>query len=138
MPPSPERHYVDIARRWLSELQACVRAQDFDAARSLFAEDVIGFGTYAAIISGREALEREQWRNVWPHIREFTFRLDEVRCIGGESGLCVIVPWGSLGLRHDGTTFARPGRATLVLAARGDRWVAVHSHFSLQPRSIGT
>jgi len=67
-----------------------------------------------------------------PAIREFTFRLDDVRCIGNDALLCVIVPWDSLGVDRDGTTFSRPGRATLLLVRR-ERWVAVHSHFSLAP-----
>jgi ketosteroid isomerase-like protein len=47
--------------------------------------------------------------------------------------LCVIVPWDSRGRRADGQEFDRPGRATLVLESRGDRWVATHTHFSLAP-----
>ena len=115
-------------------MQACVRAVDYERARALFANDVVAFGTFAAVVTSRDRLEREQWRNVWPTIREFTFRLDELHCLGTGQALCVVVPWDSRGRREDGTTFDRPGRATLVLAQRGERWVAVHSHFSLAPR----
>jgi len=62
--------------------------------------------------------------------------LDEVRCIGNDALLCVVAPWDSLGVNRDGTTFPRPGRATLLLVRR-ERWVAVHSHFSLAPRTEG-
>jgi hypothetical protein len=78
-------------------------------------------------------LEHEQWRNVWPNIRDFTFRLDELHSLGAESWICVVVPWDSIGQRADGASFSRPGRATLLLSRRGDRWVATHSHFSLAP-----
>ena|ERR1700682_3109923 len=122
-----------IAHAFLSEMQACVRAVDFGRAQGLFAEDVVAFGTFAAVVTGRERLEREQWRNVWPNIRQFTFRLDEARCLGNADGICVVVPWDSLGTRADGATFERPGRATLLLVQRAGRWVAVHSHFSLAP-----
>lgn len=121
------------ARLWLLALQKCVRAVDYTAARKLFAADAYAFGTRAAIVRGRGALERGQWRRVWPAIRDFTFRLAEMHCVGSAAGLCVIVPWDSRGVAADGSTFARPGRATILLARRGGRWVALHSHFSLAP-----
>jgi len=122
-----------IARDFLVEMQACVRAVDYERARPLFADDVVAFGTFAAVVSGRDRLEHEQWRNVWPTIRDFTFRLDELHCVGTHDVLCVIVPWDSVGQRPDGQPFSRPGRATLLLSLRGSRWVATHSHFSLAP-----
>ncbi len=124
---------TSIARTFLIEMQACVRAEDFVGAHELFAEDVVAFGTYAAVVTGREHLEREQWRTVWPAIRDFTFRLDELRCLGDSRVLCVVVPWDSRGTDAAGHTFPRPGRATLLLTLRDGRWVAVHSHFSLAP-----
>jgi ketosteroid isomerase-like protein len=124
---------VHAARDWLAALQDCVRRVDYAAARPLFAPDVAAFGTRAAIVQSRDALEREQWAQVWPAIRDFTFRLDDVRCAAGEGLLAVIVPWESLGVRGDGTAFSRPGRATLLLTRRNGAWVALHSHFSLAP-----
>src|SRR5215831_6702301 len=124
----------EIARTFLIEMQECVRAVDYARARPLFADDVVAFGTFAAVVEGRDRLELEQWRNIWPNIRDFTFRLDELHCLGTESWICVIVPWDSIGQRlSDGESFNRPGRATLVLSRRGDQWVAIHSHFSLAP-----
>lgn len=131
----PNTHpLAGAVRHWLTSLERCVRAVDYESARPLFAPEVQAFGTYAAIVDGRDALEREQWQHVWPTIRAFTFRLAEVRCVGNEALLGVVVPWDSLGVEPDGATTARPGRATLILAYRGGRWVAVHSHFSLAPR----
>ena len=124
---------TEIARGFLLEMQDCVRAVDYERARSLFAEDVIAFGTFAAVVEGRERLERDQWRNIWPTIREFTFRLDELHCLGTTEALCVVLPWDSTGRRAEGESFSRPGRATLLLVRRDNRWVAAHSHFSLAP-----
>lgn len=131
MPPStePER----IARDFLEAMQACVRGVDFERARPLFAEDVVAFGTVARVVSGRDHLEGDQWRNVWPTIREFTFDLDSLHCLSSGQSVCVVVAWTSLGTRPDGSTFERPGRATLLLEPRHGRWVATHSHFSLAP-----
>ena len=130
----PDGHPLrEAARSWLATLERCVRAVDYAGARALFAPDVQAFGTYAALVSGRDALEREQWRQIWPTIRGFTFRLTEMRCVGHEDMLGVMSPWDSLGTRPDGTTFPRPGRATIILVSRDGRWVAAHSHFSLTP-----
>jgi ketosteroid isomerase-like protein len=129
--PLPE--LAEAAREFLLEMQACVRAVDYARARPLFTEDVVAFGTFASVVSGRDRLEREQWRNIWPTIREFTFRLDELHCLGDTEALCVVVPWDSTGFRPDGQPFSRPGRATLLLVRRGDRWLARHSHFSVAP-----
>ena len=124
---------TEIARAFLLEMQQCVRSVDYQRARPLFAEDVIAFGTFATVVAGRVRLEREQWRNVWPAIREFTFRLDDLHCLGTADALCVVVPWDSTGLGADGQPFRRPGRATLLLVPRDGGWVAAHSHFSLAP-----
>lgn|SRR5437763_1053745 len=129
---SPPR-LEEIARAFLVDMQECVRSIDYSRAHALFAEDVVAFGTFAAVVSGRQRLEREQWRNVWPTIRDFTFRLEELHCLGTKQALCVVVPWDSVGRGPDGQPFNRPGRATLLLAPRGDRWVATHSHFSVAP-----
>ncbi|HKV46178.1 MAG TPA: nuclear transport factor 2 family protein [bacterium] len=130
---SNDHPLAEAARQWLAALERCVRALDYEAACALFDPDVQAFGTYAAVVDGREALRREQWQHVWPTIGGFTFRLAEVRCAGSEGLLGVIAPWDSVGRHPDGTTYPRPGRATLILARSEGRWVALHSHFSLAP-----
>ena len=129
-----EQRFVGVARDWLSAFQERVRAVDFVGARPFFAEDVVAFGTWAAVVRGQRRLEADQWSNVWPRIRGFTFRLDDLAVLGGENGLCVVVPWDSRGVRDDGSEYDRPGRATLFLVPSGNRWLAAHSHFSLVPR----
>src|SRR5207302_4492360 len=63
----PDGHpLTETARSWLAALQRCVRAVDYAAARPLFAPDFQAFGTHAAVVSGRDLLEREQWRHIWP------------------------------------------------------------------------
>jgi ketosteroid isomerase-like protein len=124
---------AEIGRAFLIQMQECVRAVDYARAHALFDEDVVAFGTFATVVAGRERLEQQQWRSVWPTIRDFTFRLDELHCLGTEEVICVIVPWDSQGRDANGQPFSRPGRATLLLTRRGDRWVATHSHFSLAP-----
>jgi ketosteroid isomerase-like protein len=121
-------------RGWLRDLERCVRDVDYDTARPLFADDVVGFGTFGTILQGIDALAADQWQNVWPNIDAFNFELDSLR--GGADGALAwaICLWDSLGRRPDGETFKRPGRATIILRRDGNRWQAVHTHFSLTPR----
>jgi ketosteroid isomerase-like protein len=127
-----------IARDFLTAMQSCVRGVDFARARPLFADTVVAFGTFARVVSGRDHLEAEQWRHVWPTIRDFTFDLDSLHALGTPEAVCVVVAWTSLGARADGSTFDRPGRATLLLEPRDGRYVATHSHFSLAPSPPAT
>ncbi len=64
---------------WLQEFEAACRGRDFATGRRMFAPDALAFGTYAAAVRGLENIEREQWRNVWPRIREFRFEGREWR-----------------------------------------------------------
>ncbi len=121
-------------RHWFEELESHVRDVDFADARRLFAEDTVGFGTFTDYIIGRDAFERLQWRNVWPHIDGFRFR-PEMHAIVSPDRLTAIglAVWDSTGYHQDGTAYDRPGRATVGLkrASVTDHFVAVHTHFSL-------
>src|SRR5260370_42056220 len=107
---NPGGSAIDIARAFLVEMQACVRAVDYGRAQPLFGEDVVAFGTYAAVVSGRERLQQQQWRNIWVALRDFTFPLEKLPCLGTDQRRRVIVPWGSVRRRDGGGTFARRGR----------------------------
>ena len=124
-----------IARAWLGEMQTCVRAVDFERCRAIFAQDVVGFGTKAAIAVGLVALERDQWRHIWGNIRNFTFQAEELYCKRYGDGLWLACPWNSEGRMPNGTWECRPGRITAVLERRGDLWLAVHTHHSRLPDS---
>lgn len=120
-------------RQWLRQLQTCVRAQDFAGGRALCVPELLAFGTRTEMVEGVEQVMERQWRPVWPHIRDFTIDADKARgAIHGSRGW-VAVPWDSLGVRPDGSTFARPGRLTILFEQRAGRWLAIHTHFSLSP-----
>lgn len=132
-----EPHGDDLAaiKRWFKSLQDCVAAVDYRAAYPLFAEDMLAFGTFSDFVTGRDAAEREQWRNVWPTIRNFRWRLDGVRAIVSPDRLSAVglAVWDSDGFTPDGARFDRRGRATVAFkrGAAGDPFVAVHTHMSL-------
>lgn len=120
-------------REWLEAWQACVRAVDYEGGRALCVPELVAFGTVAPFVEGVDRVMAEQWQRVWPTIRDFTVRVAEARgAVRGDIGW-VAAPWDSLGARPDGSTFPRPGRLTVGVERRGDRWLATHTHFSLSP-----
>ena len=132
-----DRNVVASVRDWVAAWGAEVAAVDMTTARDRFATDVVAFGTYAEAVRGLDRLEAEQWRNVWPKISGFEFRVDEIVVLASADGTqaVAVVPWDSVRIDADGTRFDRPGRATIVLerSSATDRWTGVHTHFSLAP-----
>src|SRR3990170_5018008 len=59
---------VTSVRDWVAAWGAEVAAVDMAGARHRFADDVVGFGTHAAVVHGLDDLESDQWRHVWPTI----------------------------------------------------------------------
>jgi ketosteroid isomerase-like protein len=121
-------------KRWFDTLAAHVREVDFIGARPIFAPDMIAFGTFTDFMTGRDAAEQQQWRNVWQHIDEFRFRPD-VRAIVSPDRLMAVgmATFDSTGYRQDGTPYDRPGRATVAFVRddAGKPWLAQHTHLSL-------
>ena len=128
---------IDVAkiREWFNRLSSCVQAVDFEAARDLFAEDMVAFGTFSDFVVGRAAVEEQQWRKVWPHIRNFHWDFENMKAMVSSDrlfglGLACFV---SIGFTQEGVRFDRPGRATVAFRRRSldDNWVACHTHMSL-------
>jgi ketosteroid isomerase-like protein len=119
-------------RRWLADWQALINRGDIATARGMFAGHVTGYGTLMEATAGLDALARDQWGQVWPRIRAFTFDPPDLIRIDGDLAL-VALRWHSLGVAADGTDFARRGRATLVFDRHGSDWRCCHSHLSMAP-----
>jgi ketosteroid isomerase-like protein len=117
---------------WLRTFEAACRGRDFAAGRRLFAPDAVAFGTYATAVHGLDNIEREQWRQIWPRIREFRFE-EHPTAGGAGDATWIAATWSSEATASDGRPFTRHGRATFNLARREGRWLAVHSHVSLLP-----
>jgi ketosteroid isomerase-like protein len=120
------------ALEWLRTFEAACRGRDFAAGRRLFAPDAVAFGTYATAVHGLDNIEREQWRQIWPRIRDFRFE-EHPTVAGVGDAAWIAATWSSGATAPDGTAFTRHGRATFNLARRDGRWLAVHSHVSLLP-----
>jgi len=101
--------------QWLRVLEAVVRARDFAAALTMFAEDAVAFGTWARAVVGLDNIVRDA----------------RVRTSGDNAWIAA--GWQTQATGPDSRPFSRPGRGTFILERRGGRWLAVHSHFSLLP-----
>ena len=127
----------EALKAWFTEWGTLVAAVDFVSARKLFHADVIGFGTYMDVVRGLEHLENRQWRSIWPTIEGFTFLVDELVSGVSEDGKQAygIVPWTSTGFHKDGSSYHRPGRATVIFTrdSATNPWRAIHTHISLAP-----
>lgn len=121
-------------RAWFEMLAEHVRSVDYSAARSLFAPDLIAFGTFTDFVEGRAEVEQAQWRNVWGRTDDFRWRPD-IRVIISPDRLQAVGMgvFDSTGYAAGGTAYDRPGRATVVLVRRNpeDVFVAQHTHMSL-------
>jgi ketosteroid isomerase-like protein len=132
----PDVHPDDVARvkAWFELLAAHVREVDFVGARPIFAPDMVAFGTFTDFMTGRDAAEQQQWRNVWPHIDGFRWRPD-IKAIVSPDRLQAVGMgvFDSTGYGQDGTPYDRPGRATVVFVrpATDAPWLAQHTHLSL-------
>ncbi len=133
VPPDPD----DLARvkQWFQLLSDHVRAVDFAGARTIFADDMIAFGTFENFITGRDRVETAQWRSVWPVTSGFRYRIDDIRAIVSRDRLTAIGMgvFDSTGYHEDGTPYERPGRTTAAFSrgSIGENWVADHTHMSL-------
>jgi len=132
-----ENDDLPALRHWFDRWGSLVAAVDFETARDLFRDDVVGFGTHMDLVQGIVALETQQWRRVWPTIKDFRFHSETMEARVSPDrlmavGLCV---WSSTGFHEDGSPFDRPGRASVVFR-RDDinlPWLANHTHISLNP-----
>ena len=118
---------------WLETFSSYVRDVDYAAARPLFHEKILAFGTHQDVLPDREAWIANQWDNVWPRTDDFRFSLGTTAVLASDDGsmAVVIAPWTSTGFHPNGEKFDRPGRATFIFHKGTDGWRGVHTHLSL-------
>jgi ketosteroid isomerase-like protein len=123
----------EAVQQWFAMLSRYCAAKDYESTRSIFAHDVASFGTKADIVTGLNRLQANQWEGIWPNIEDFKVDLDNIVSGGSEAMAWGIATWTSTGFHEDGSSYHRPGRATVVIERKGDTWLALHTHFSLNP-----
>ena len=123
-------------RGWLMIWQSMIRDCRYDAARELFDDEVVSFGTVTDRMEGLDALEVQQWRKVWDNTQNFSFDFDTLSLnVSDDEKLVVCTVLWSSETRPDadGNCKLRKGRATLALSRPGKHWKALHSHLSITP-----
>lgn len=132
---SPREDHASL-KAWMDAFGAEIEALDFDTARKRFDARVVTFSTFMDVVSGIDQFDREQWRKVWPSASNFRWHTETMKSVISPDRLLalVVLTWGSTGYHEDGTTFDRPGRATLGLIRDrvGDPWRGIHAHVSLK------
>jgi ketosteroid isomerase-like protein len=131
--PNADAATRDYFVGWLERFSGYVRDVDYAAARPLFHQDVLAFGTHRDVIEGLAAWQATQWDNVWPRTSDFRFGTNAARVLvsADNTMATVVVPWTSTGYHRDGKTFERPGRATMIFNKTDGAWLCTHSHMSL-------
>jgi ketosteroid isomerase-like protein len=124
---------IEAVQQWFGMLSRYCATEDYQSTRAIFAHDVASFGTKADIVTGLDRLQANQWEGIWPNIEDFKVDLDNIVSGGSETIAWGIATWTSTGFHEDGNSYHRPGRATVVIERRGDTWLALHTHFSLNP-----
>ncbi len=121
---------------WMDGFGAEIEALDFAAARARFDPRVVTFSTYMDAVSGLDQFEAEQWRKVWPSASGFRWRTEGMTSLISPDRLMagLALTFDSTGCHEDGTSFARPGRATFVLVRHSldAPWRGLHGHVSLK------
>ena len=129
---------LEAVKQWFALLGSFCAAVDFDSAEAIFAPEVVSFGTKARIVSGIEHVRRNQWEGIWPNIKNFKLNAEEAQGGGNETTAWGVTTWTSTGFDEQHQPFERPGRATIILERRDGRWLALHTHFSLNPGTSQT
>ena len=124
---------VKAARQWFELLGRYCAAVDYDAGESIFADDVVAFGTRTDVVQGLAPLRKNQWEGIWGNIADFRIDMDSIHARGDDAHAWGVATWTSTGFHENGESFPRPGRCTVALERRDGRWLAVHTHFSLFP-----
>jgi len=126
---------------WLMEFESCVQALDYDTAKNMFYTDAHCYGTLIESVNSLKSLFEQQWSQIWPNIKDFSFDFDRLQYKTDDQGkmACLMLPWTSQGFHKDGSSFHRPGRATILLLrdSQTGQWRAQHTHFSLRPGTPG-
>jgi ketosteroid isomerase-like protein len=122
---------------WFAQWGDMVARVDFKSARPIFADDAVAFGSVTEMMTSQDALEAQQWRQVWPTIEDYRYDLSTLEVIMSPDRLMAVgaVIFRSTGLNEDKSKFVRNGRASAVLmrTAVGAPWICTHTHVSLKP-----
>ena len=122
-------------KTWFDTWSGYVANVDYEAARPMFDEGLVAFGTWMDVVEGRETVIENQWMSIWGTIKDFQFLTDtlQVRISPDRLFAIAVLIWDSTGFHEDGSSYPRPGRATVGMRrdSLGAPWMGIHTHLSL-------
>ena len=103
-------------KTWFDIWSGYVASVDYEAARPMFDEDLVAFGTWMDVVEGRETVIENQWMSIWGTIRDFQFLTDtlQIRISPDRLFAIAVLIWDSTGFHEDGSSYPRPGRANVM------------------------
>lgn len=125
-------------KNWLLEWQSFIRNKDYHSAMYLFSDAVFSFGTVSNSVTSLEGLIAYQWKVVWERTTDFTFDMETMRLFlsCNDDLVVVAIQWFGKGVDgRAGQSFSRRGRASIVLQKEDEKFLCIHSHFSINPDS---
>ncbi len=125
----------NLIKTWFDNWGEFVSNLDFSSAGQMFANDVVAFGTWMDTVEGLDNLIEDQWKNIWPTIKDFRFLTEtlQVQISPDQLFAVAMLIWNSTGLDKTGAAYKRPGRATVSLRRKNlsSPWKGTHTHLSL-------
>jgi hypothetical protein len=125
----PKAEALQVVAKWIQAFNA----SDIDGIVSLYAPDALFIGTGSTEVGTNP----EYFRNYFQSLNRDKPRgakLESYSALEVSNTVVLISALDSVSGTKDGVIFQRPGRASFVLAKRGNEWQIVQFHRSAMPQ----
>ena len=125
----PKAEALQVLAKWIQAFNA----SDIDGIVSLYAPDALFIGTGSTEVGTNP----EYFRNYFQSLKRDMPRgakLESYSALEVSNTIVLISALDSVSGTKDGVIFQRPGRASFVLAKRGDEWKILQFHRSAMPQ----
>jgi uncharacterized protein (TIGR02246 family) len=125
----PKAEALQVVAKWIQAFNA----SDIDGIVSLYAPDALFIGTGSTEVGTNP----EYFRNYFQSLKRDMPRgakLESYSALEVSNTIVLISALDSVSGTKDGVIFQRPGRASFVLAKRGDEWKILQFHRSAMPQ----
>lgn len=116
---------------WLEKFAEAVRKRDFETGLTLYDPQATAFGTRVKWAQDAQVYLAGQWQPIWNSSSGYEFT--KVLRIDSSGDLIAVSTLWTNHTEIAGQVVERAGRASFVLQRRGDRLVAIQSHYSEDP-----
>jgi len=117
---------------WLETFRDAVQTRNFDLGLSLYSKQSVLFGTRVRLSTDMNSYLEVQWKPIWNSSVNFEFTEIVQFEESGDLVSCATT-WRN-NTTIDGQVVSRTGRATFVFRSFDGTLLAIHSHFSEDPK----